>query len=55
MPVITTSQESSWDSNVYVVVTTRIFVLMGTAYLVLNSLTQQHTSGCHSLHLLHRN
>ena len=34
MSGITTSEESSWDSNVYVIVTTRIFVLIGTAYLV---------------------
>ena len=34
MPVITTSQGSSWESNVYVIVTTRFFLLMGTAYLI---------------------
>ena len=34
MPVITTSQGSSWESNVYVIVTTRFFILMGTAYLI---------------------
>ena len=34
MPVITTPQEPSWDNNVYVIVTTRMFVLMGTAYLI---------------------
>lgn len=34
MPVITDPQEPSWESNVYFIVTTRIFVLMGTAYLV---------------------
>ena len=34
MPVVTTPQEPSWDSNVYVIVTTRMFVLMGTAYLL---------------------
>ena len=34
MPVMTTSQESSWESNVYVIVTTRFLVLVGTAYLV---------------------
>ena len=34
MPVLTTPQGPNWDSNVYVVATTRIFILMGTAYLV---------------------
>ena len=34
MPVITNPQEPSWESNVYFIVTTRIFVLMGTAYLI---------------------
>ena len=34
MPVITTSQGLNWESNVYVIVTTRIFVLMGAAYLL---------------------
>lgn len=33
MPVLTTPQEPSWDSNAYVLATTRIFVLMGTAYM----------------------
>ena len=32
--MITTSQEPSWGSNMYVIVTTRIFVLIGAAYLV---------------------
>ena len=30
----TNSQGPSWDSNVYVITTTRILILMGTAYLV---------------------
>ena len=34
MPANFTSQGPSWESNVYVIVTTRIFVLMGTAYLI---------------------
>ena len=34
MPVITTSQGPSWENNVYVIVTTRLFFLMGTAYLI---------------------
>lgn len=34
MPVITTSQEPDWNNNVYVIATTRGFVLIGTAYLV---------------------
>lgn len=34
MPVTTNFQGPSWESNVYVLATTRIFVLMGTAYLV---------------------
>lgn len=34
MPVLTSSQEPSWEGNAYVLATTRIFVLMGTAYLV---------------------
>ena len=33
MPALTTPQEPSWDNNVYVLVTTRIFVLMSMAYL----------------------
>ena len=33
MPVLTKPQEPSWESNAYVLATTRIFVLMGTAYL----------------------
>ena len=34
MPVITTSQGSSWASNVYVIVTIRFFGLMGVAFLI---------------------
>lgn len=34
MPVITTSQEPDWNNNVYVITTTRVFVLIGTAYLL---------------------
>ena len=32
--MITDPQEPSWESNVYFIVTIRIFVLMGTAYLI---------------------
>lgn len=32
--MITTPQEPGWNSNVYVIATTRIFVLVGTAYLL---------------------
>lgn len=32
--MITNPQEPSWESNVYFIVTIRIFVLMGTAYLI---------------------
>ena len=33
MPVLTARQDSDWDSNVYVITTTRVLVLVGTAYL----------------------
>ena len=34
MPVIAPSEGQSWDSNVYVQASTRIFVMMGVGYLV---------------------
>lgn len=33
MPVISTTQKSSWDSNVYVQISTRVFVIIGVGYL----------------------
>ncbi|CAD6584289.1 MAG: hypothetical protein ASARMPREDX12_001577 [Alectoria sarmentosa] len=34
MPVITPSEGQSWDSNVYVQASTRVFVIIGVGYLV---------------------
>ena len=33
MPSLPTSQQSDWSNNIYVVATTRIFVMIGMAYL----------------------
>lgn len=34
MPALPTPQQSDWDNNVYVLATTRIFVMIGLAYLI---------------------
>ncbi len=34
MPALPVSQESDWNNNVYVIATTRAFVMIGIAYLV---------------------
>ncbi len=34
MPVIIPSEGQSWDSNIYVQTSTRIFVMIGVGYLV---------------------
>ena len=34
MPVVTPSEGQSWNSNIYVQASTRIFVIFGVGYLV---------------------